>query len=68
MSIAELIKEKTDDEEFREDIRLEQEFAQGLDTDKVNPYIEKYIALKKPLNKVFYLLIKMLKASSLLMG
>lgn len=52
MSIAELIKEKTDDEEFREDIRIEQEFAQGLDTDKVSPFIEKYIALKKPLHKV----------------
>ncbi|KAK3751808.1 hypothetical protein QZH41_013274, partial [Actinostola sp. cb2023] len=56
MSIAELIKEKTDDEEFREDVRLEQEFAQGLDTDKVNPFIEKYIALKKPLHKVLRLM------------
>ncbi|EDO44187.1 predicted protein [Nematostella vectensis] len=56
MTIAELIKEETDKEDFRESIRIEQEFAQGLDTEKINSYIEKYIALKKPLTKVLRLI------------
>lgn len=39
-SIAELIKEHTDSEEFLDSLRCQQEFINGLDTDKVNTYVE----------------------------
>ena len=81
MSIAELIKEHTDTESFREYLQVQHgnnmceyylsllqntahglrvwdalyqflEFISGVDTDKVNPYIEKLIATKEPLVKV----------------
>ncbi|XP_015776402.1 PREDICTED: vacuolar protein sorting-associated protein 33A-like [Acropora digitifera] len=55
-TIAEMIKEETDAEEFRERIQVEQELAQGLDTDKINPYIEKCFAVKKSLFTVLRLL------------
>ncbi|XP_066018238.1 vacuolar protein sorting-associated protein 33A isoform X2 [Pocillopora verrucosa] len=55
-TIAEMVKEQTDSEEFRERIQVEQELAQGLDTDKTNPYIEKCFGLKKPLITVLRLL------------
>lgn len=81
MSIAELIKEHTDTESFREYLQVQHgnnifeyylrllqntvlelhvwdalyqflEFISGVDTDKVNPYIEKLIATKESLVKV----------------
>ncbi|XP_029193786.2 vacuolar protein sorting-associated protein 33A-like [Acropora millepora] len=55
-TIAEMIKEETDAEEFRERIQVEQELAQGLDTDKINPYIEKCFGVKKSLFTVLRLL------------
>jgi len=55
-TIAEMVKEKTDAEEFRERIQVEQELAQGLDTDKISPYIEKCFGIKKPLLTVLRLL------------
>lgn len=55
-TIAEMIKEETDAEEFRERIQVEQELAQGLDTDKINPYIEKCFGIKKDLITVLRLL------------
>ncbi|CAB4017268.1 Vacuolar sorting-associated 33A, partial [Paramuricea clavata] len=50
-SIAELIKEHTDTESFRENLQVQHEFISGVDTDKINPYIEKLIAVKEPLVK-----------------
>ncbi|XP_078360973.1 vacuolar protein sorting-associated protein 33A-like isoform X2 [Oculina patagonica] len=55
-TVAEMVKEQTDPEEFRERIQVEQELAQGLDTDKINPYIEKCFGIKKPLITVLRLL------------
>ena len=85
MSIAELIKEHTDTQSFREYLQVQHgnitfecclnrfittlyacsetscskcylcpflEFISGVDTDKVNPHIEKLIAIKEPLVKV----------------
>lgn len=55
-SIAEVIKEQTDSEEFREGLRVEQEFFNGIETDKAHPYIEKCIGMKEPLIKVLKLI------------
>ncbi|XP_046840595.1 vacuolar protein sorting-associated protein 33A-like [Xenia sp. Carnegie-2017] len=55
-SIAELIKEHTDTEAFRENLQIQHEFISGVDTDKVNSYVEKLIALKEPLLKVLRIL------------
>jgi hypothetical protein len=51
-TIAELIKEVTDSSSFLESLQTEQEFMNGIDTDKVHPYIEDCIAQKEPLIKV----------------
>ncbi len=51
-----VIKEKTDSEDFRESLQVEQEFFNGSDTDKINTYIEKCIASKQPLQKVLRLI------------
>jgi len=51
-TIAELIKEVTDSNSFLESLQTEQEFMNGIDTDKVHPYIEDCIAQKEPLIKV----------------
>ena len=56
ISIAELIKEKIDQEEFRKTLQTEQEFLNCIDTDKINPFIEDCIATEVPLNKVFRLI------------
>ncbi|XP_071447108.1 vacuolar protein sorting-associated protein 33A-like isoform X2 [Hetaerina americana] len=55
-TIAELIKENTDSEEFLDSLQKEQEFMNGIDTDKIHPYIEDLIAQKVPLIKVLRLL------------
>ncbi|KAG8232713.1 hypothetical protein J437_LFUL013306 [Ladona fulva] len=57
-TIAELIKEKTDTQEFLDSLQKEQEFMNGIDTDKIHPYIEDLIAQKVPLVKAsqFYVL------------
>ncbi|CAL1537718.1 unnamed protein product [Lymnaea stagnalis] len=54
-SIAELIKEVTDSDEFLDSLRCQQELTHGLETDKVNPYIEDCIARMEPLCKVLRL-------------
>nr|CAD7427329.1 unnamed protein product [Timema monikensis] len=55
-TIAELIKELTDSDDFLESLQTEQEFMNGIDTDRVHPYIEDCIAQKHPLLKVLKLL------------
>lgn len=54
-TIAELIKEVTDSNSFLESLQTEQEFMNGIDTDKVHPYIEDCIAQKEPMLKVLRL-------------
>ncbi|XP_046943879.1 vacuolar protein sorting-associated protein 33A isoform X3 [Lynx rufus] len=54
-SIAELIKDVTTSEDFFDKLTVEQEFMSGIDTDKVNSYIEDCIAQKHPLIKVLRL-------------
>ncbi|XP_006894767.1 PREDICTED: vacuolar protein sorting-associated protein 33A [Elephantulus edwardii] len=54
-SIAELIKDVTTSEDFFDKLTVEQEFMSGVDTDKVNSYIEDCIAQKHPLVKVLRL-------------
>ncbi|XP_067014776.2 vacuolar protein sorting-associated protein 33A [Anabrus simplex] len=54
-TIAELIKEVTDSNSFLESLQTEQEFMNGIDTDKAHPYIEDCIAQKEPLIKVLRL-------------
>ncbi|XP_059169291.1 vacuolar protein sorting-associated protein 33A-like isoform X2 [Physella acuta] len=55
-SIAELIKEVTDSEGFLDSLRCQQELIHGIDTDKVNPYIEDSIAKMEPLSSVLRLI------------
>ncbi|XP_042524972.1 vacuolar protein sorting-associated protein 33A isoform X1 [Dipodomys spectabilis] len=57
-SIAELIKDVTSksSEDFFDKLTVEQEFMSGIDTDKVNNYIEDCIAQKHPLIKVLRLI------------
>ncbi|OBS79097.1 hypothetical protein A6R68_18505 [Neotoma lepida] len=54
-SIAELIKDVTTSEDFFDKLTVEQEFMSGIDTDKVNSYIEDCIAQKHSLIKVLRL-------------
>ncbi|XP_038619666.1 vacuolar protein sorting-associated protein 33A [Tachyglossus aculeatus] len=54
-SIAELIKDITTSEDFFDKLTVEQEFMSGIDTDKVNNYIEDCIAQKHPLIKILRL-------------
>jgi len=51
-SIAELLREATDSDEFMDCLRCQQELYKGEDTDKVNPYIEDCIGRREPLLKV----------------
>ncbi|CAG2167401.1 unnamed protein product [Oppiella nova] len=55
-SLAELIKEVTDEESFYETIHTEQSFVNCEDTDKSNPYIEDCIARVDPLVKILRLI------------
>ncbi|XP_014664032.1 PREDICTED: vacuolar protein sorting-associated protein 33A-like isoform X2 [Priapulus caudatus] len=55
-SIAELVKEVTDTDEFIEALHTQQEFMNGLETDKIHPFIEDCIAKQEPLTKVLRLL------------
>jgi len=54
-SIAEYVKEITDSDDFRESLQVEQEFFNGIETDKAHPYIERCIGMKEPLSKVLRL-------------
>ncbi|KAK7934212.1 hypothetical protein WMY93_005108 [Mugilogobius chulae] len=54
-SIAELIKDITTSEAFFDKLTVEQEFMTGVDTDKLNVYIEDRIAQKDPLIKILRL-------------
>lgn len=54
-SIAELVKEFTDTDEFLDSLRCQQEFISGQETDKVHPYIEDCIGRQEPLYKVLRL-------------
>ncbi|XP_068767524.1 vacuolar protein sorting-associated protein 33A isoform X1 [Struthio camelus] len=54
-SIAELVKDITTSEDFFDNLTVEQEFMSGIDTDKVNNYIEDCIAQKHPLIKILRL-------------
>eukprot|EP00058_Branchiostoma_floridae_P026375 XP_002611866.1 hypothetical protein BRAFLDRAFT_123348 [Branchiostoma floridae] len=54
-TIAEMIKEVTDSDHFMESLTVQQEFLNGIDTDKVNPYIEDCIARKEPIIKILRL-------------
>ena len=51
-SVAELIKEITISEAFQEALQVEQDLLNGIDTDKVCPYIEDFICKQEPLTKV----------------
>lgn len=55
-TIAEMIKEVTDSNDFLEYLQIEQELLNCIDTDKPNSFIEDCIAQKKPLLKVLRLL------------
>ncbi|XP_060558501.1 vacuolar protein sorting-associated protein 33A-like isoform X2 [Ruditapes philippinarum] len=55
-SIAELIKDGTDTDEFMECLRCQQELYKGEETDKVNQYIDDCIGRREPLLKVLRLL------------
>ncbi|ETE61095.1 Vacuolar protein sorting-associated protein 33A, partial [Ophiophagus hannah] len=54
-SIAELVKDITTSEDFFDNLTVEQEFMSGIDTDKINSYIEDCIARKYPLIKILRL-------------
>ncbi|XP_021346292.1 vacuolar protein sorting-associated protein 33A-like isoform X1 [Mizuhopecten yessoensis] len=54
-SIAELVKEATDTDEFMDSLRCQQEFINGVDTDKIHPYIEDCMGRQEPINKVLRL-------------
>ncbi len=53
MTIAEMIKEITDAEEFTENIRNEHEMILGMVADRVHPYIEDCMAHKVDIVKVY---------------
>ncbi|XP_065323676.1 vacuolar protein sorting-associated protein 33A-like [Gordionus sp. m RMFG-2023] len=55
-TIAEVIKERIDSDEFRDILKAEQEFLFCVGTDKINTYIEDCIARKESLTKVLRLL------------
>ncbi|XP_059487215.1 vacuolar protein sorting-associated protein 33A [Neocloeon triangulifer] len=55
-TIAELIKEITDSFPFMDSLLVEQEFMNGIDTDKAHPFIEDQIAQKEDLLKVLRLI------------
>ncbi|XP_062505402.1 vacuolar protein sorting-associated protein 33A-like [Corticium candelabrum] len=55
-SIAELLKQKITDSSFMNSLHMEQELFQGVDTDKIHPYIEQLIAQQSSLVKVLRLM------------
>ncbi|KAK2161895.1 hypothetical protein LSH36_108g07122 [Paralvinella palmiformis] len=55
-SIAELVKEVTDSDDFMDTLRTQQEFINCIDTDKAHPYIEDCIAKQEDLIKVLRLI------------
>ncbi|XP_077995309.1 vacuolar protein sorting-associated protein 33A-like [Glandiceps talaboti] len=55
-SIAELIKEEVESGSFMDSLQIQQEFMNGIDTDKINSYIEDCIAKKESLIKVIRLI------------
>ncbi|XP_046670558.1 vacuolar protein sorting-associated protein 33A isoform X1 [Homalodisca vitripennis] len=55
-TIAEMIKEVTDTDQFMDFLDCQQEMMLCVDTDKVQPYIEDCIAHKEPLVKVLRLI------------
>lgn len=55
-AIAELIQERITQGIFWPALQMEQEFLKGLDTDKVNPFVEQCIAQKESLNTVLRLI------------
>lgn len=55
-AIAELVKEVTSTDEFFDSLRVEQEFMNGVEVDKIHPYIDDAISKKDPLVKVLRLL------------
>nr|XP_002737715.1 PREDICTED: vacuolar protein sorting-associated protein 33A [Saccoglossus kowalevskii] len=55
-SIAELIKENVELDIFMDSLQSQQEFMNGIDTDKINSYIEDCISRKEPLIKVIRLI------------
>ncbi|XP_064620960.1 vacuolar protein sorting-associated protein 33A-like [Lineus longissimus] len=55
-SVAELIKEVTDTDEFLQCLRTQQEFINGIETDKPNPYVEDSIARREQLTVVLRLI------------
>ncbi|KAI9565724.1 Vacuolar protein sorting-associated protein 33A [Daphnia sinensis] len=55
-SIAELVKEITISDAFQEALQVEQDLLNGIDTDKVCPYIEDFICKQEPLTKVLRLI------------
>ncbi|XP_070204559.1 vacuolar protein sorting-associated protein 33A-like isoform X1 [Littorina saxatilis] len=55
-SIAELVKECTDADDFIDALRCQQEFINGLETDKVHPLVEECIAKSEKLSKVLRLI------------
>lgn len=54
-TIAELVMKETDSSHFLKALETEQELMNGIDTDKVHPYIEDCIDRKQPLTKVLRL-------------
>ncbi|XP_018334360.1 vacuolar protein sorting-associated protein 33A [Agrilus planipennis] len=63
-AIAECVKEVTDSFEFLDNLQVEQEFLNCIDTDKVSPYIEDLIAQQQPLVKVLRLICLQCVANS----
>lgn len=55
-SIAELVKEITVSDSFQEALQIEQDLLNGVDTDKVCPYIEDFICKQEPLTKILRLI------------
>ena len=51
-SIAELIKEITVSDSFQEALQVEQDLLNGIDTDKICPFIEDFISKQEPIIKV----------------
>lgn len=52
LTIAKLIREVVDTDDFCESLKLEQSLLLGVETDKVQTYIEDMIAHQAPLSKV----------------
>nr|CAH0102586.1 unnamed protein product [Daphnia galeata] len=63
-SVAELIKEITISEDFQEALQVEQDLLNGIDTDKVCPYIEDFICKQEPLTKILRLICLQSAANS----